>query len=493
MTDLAIIGREGRVLSFYLMLALSVVVAVMGLSAGSAAVVIGAMLLAPLMTPVLATAASLAMGLFAKATTAALTVIAASIGSIGLSWALAWAFVPDGPLSPEIIARTRPDIRDLVVALSAGLAGSYATIRPDASSSLPGVAVAVALVPPLATVGIALEADQMSYAQGALLLYVTNLAAVITPALLVFIVTGFVPPRRLATSAPRIATATVAVLVALVAVALPLYRASLRAAEDSQRQTEAESVIDEWLGDGFVDRVVDLSRLDDGRILVTVQSTDPPLDDAPVREQVAERFDAELTVLWDRIENALVTTTTTVLSDEEIRRAQLQGVVGQWLIETGAALDYRLDGLSRVEGVWRIESSGVGAAPDFGALTEVLDAETGAVDSYLFYWTERTRVDPLATTTTSPLQVQREQMQAIAAAWAGENGLELIDFVDTGTEVIVSVRGPGPAPIEPLLAGLQEVSDLPARVLFTGWTELTTSTTDPDTTTTETGQTTTTG
>ncbi len=478
MSDLAIIGREGRVLSFYLMLGLSVVVAVMGLSADSAAVVIGAMLLAPLMTPVLATAASLSMGLVSKAAGAAFTVFVASIGSIGLSWLLAWAFVPNGPLSAEIIARTRPDIRDLVVALGAGLAGSYATIRPDASSSLPGVAVAVALVPPLATVGIALEADQMSYAQGAALLYVTNLAAVTAAALGVFIVTGLVPPRRLATSKGRIGGATFVVIVALAAVALPLYRASLAAAADSQRQTDAESIIDEWLGSAAVDRVVDLSRLDDGRILVTVQSTDPPLDDAPVREAIATEFDSELTVLWDRIENAEVTTTTTILTDEEIRRAQITNIVSDWLGEVGSGLAYRLDGLSRVDGVWRIECSGVGETPEFAQLTERLDAELGEVDSYLFYWTARTEVDPLATTTTSPLQVQREQMHAVAEAWADAHELELIEFSDDGPAVVVGVRGRQEAPIEPLLAELAEVSDSDVVVQFTLWTELTTSTTE---------------
>ena len=184
---------------FSVMLGLSVVVAVMAMSADSAAVVIGAMLLAPLMQPVLATAACISMALFRKSLTAAGHVLFASIGSIALAYVLSALFV-NGDLPNEVTSRTAPDIRDLVVALAAGTAGAYATVRKDVSSSLPGVAVAVALVPPIAAVGITLEAGNDTLARGALLLYATNLAAIVLAASIVFVVTGFVPPRRLAST-----------------------------------------------------------------------------------------------------------------------------------------------------------------------------------------------------------------------------------------------------------------------------------------------------
>ncbi len=480
MSDLAITGREGRVVSFYLMLGLSVVVAVMGLSANSAAVVIGAMLLAPLMTPVLATAASLAMGLFAKAFGSATTVVVATVASIALSYVLAWAFVPDGPLSAEIIARTRPDIRDLVVALGAGVAGSYATIHPDASASLPGVAVAVALVPPLATIGIALETGQSSYVQGAALLYFTNLVAIIVASLLVFVVTGFVPARRLATRSRGIGFATIAVLAVLGAVAWPLYESSRAIVADSHRQSDAEAVIDEWLGDSSVNRVVDLSRIDEGRVLVSVESPEPPRDDAPVREEFGLRYGAELTVLWDRIEFAQITTTTTILTDEERHEATIRSAVTAWLAVNGAGLSYRLDGVGLTDEVWRIEVSGVGDTPDFAGLNALLDDEVGSVNPYLFYWSSRTRVDPLATTTTSPLQVQQEQMRAETRQWAETNGLELVGFVADPDRIQVDVAGLVEPPIEPLLASLAPISDAPVSVRFSQRTALTTSTTEAE-------------
>jgi uncharacterized hydrophobic protein (TIGR00271 family) len=132
---------------FALMLGLSVLVAVMGLSAGSAAVVIGAMLLAPLMTPVMGIAAALAMFVPRYVFRSLLVVGVASVAAVGASYLVA-VILPEGPLSAEILARTRPDLRDLIVTLAAGAAGAYATVRRDVSASLPGVAVAVALVPP---------------------------------------------------------------------------------------------------------------------------------------------------------------------------------------------------------------------------------------------------------------------------------------------------------------------------------------------------------
>ena len=123
-------------------------------------------------------------------------------------------------------SRTAPDIRDLVVALAAGTAGSYATVRKDASSSLPGVAVAVALVPPLAAVGISLEAGNLTFAWGAMLLYTTNLFAIVVAGFVVFVVTGFVPPRRLATTFRRSSLAAAAVGIVVIAIARPLHSGS---------------------------------------------------------------------------------------------------------------------------------------------------------------------------------------------------------------------------------------------------------------------------
>ncbi len=159
-------STEGWAVRFGVMMALSIVVAVMGLSADSAAVVIGAMLLAPLMTPVMGVAAAVAMALPSLILRPLAYVASATVGGVFGSFVLG-AVLSTGPLSAELLSRTSPDVRDLLVALAAGAAGAYAIVRPDVSASLPGVAVAVALVPPLASVGLALEAGRGDLARGA--------------------------------------------------------------------------------------------------------------------------------------------------------------------------------------------------------------------------------------------------------------------------------------------------------------------------------------
>jgi uncharacterized hydrophobic protein (TIGR00271 family) len=231
---------------FAFMLGLSVVIAGKGLAADSAAVVIGAMLIAPLMTPVLAVAACLSMGWIRLGLRSAFTVVLASMASIALAWLLS-RLVPNGGLTGEELARTGPALTDLLVALAAGLAGGYATVRTDVSSSLPGVAVAVALVPPLATVGITLQNGRTDLAKGALLLYVVNLLAIVLAGMAVFIATGFVPSRRLTQFRGRVGLAVVATFIALVVAAAPLAAATDSAISRARTTQRVNTVATTWL------------------------------------------------------------------------------------------------------------------------------------------------------------------------------------------------------------------------------------------------------
>ena len=93
----------------------------------------------------------------------------------------------------EIMSRTRPTLLDLGVAIASGLAGAYAVARKGVATALPGVAVAVALVPPLATMGIGLALGDLSIAAGAFLLFITNFAAIVVMGGLAFLLLGFGP------------------------------------------------------------------------------------------------------------------------------------------------------------------------------------------------------------------------------------------------------------------------------------------------------------
>lgn len=233
---------------FSVMMGLSVMISVMGLSLNSVAVVIGAMLIAPLMTPVLGISAALVMGWFGRLRNSVVLVVLGSIGSVALSWALT-SVLPssDRILTTEVLSRTSPDLRDLIVALAAGAAGAYATSREDIAASLSGVAVAVALVPPLSVIGFALSIGRFDLARGALLLYVVNLFAIVLVGAGVFLASGFVPRGRLRTVSTRIRVGVAVVALALVAVAVPLTIASVRSASRAQVSQTVNQTIVTWL------------------------------------------------------------------------------------------------------------------------------------------------------------------------------------------------------------------------------------------------------
>jgi len=178
--------RGGRTsVDFVIMLMLSAGIASLGLIQGSAAVVIGGMLVAPLMTPILGAGLALVQGnlLQFRASVLAMTV--------GIGGALATAMVigslsPWQDLSSEIVARGAPNLFDLGIAVLSGVAAAYSLSRPGLAGTLVGVAVAVALVPPLCAVGIALVKAHFQIALGALVLFVTNLLAIALGAAAVF-------------------------------------------------------------------------------------------------------------------------------------------------------------------------------------------------------------------------------------------------------------------------------------------------------------------
>jgi uncharacterized hydrophobic protein (TIGR00271 family) len=186
---------------FFLMVLLSCGIATFGLITDSTAVIIGAMLVAPLMSPILglSLASVVARGrIFRRA---ALALIEGTAMAIVLSTFLGWLskILPFDfliVLPNEVIARTHPSPFDLGIALAGGAAAAYALANPRLSATLPGVAIATAIMPPLCTVGIGLATSNWSVALGATLLFVTNLAAISFAGILVFVSLGFRPLER---------------------------------------------------------------------------------------------------------------------------------------------------------------------------------------------------------------------------------------------------------------------------------------------------------
>lgn len=181
---------------FFVMITLTAGIAALGLLLNSPAVIIGAMLVAPLMTAILGMGLSIVMGdtrfFWISASTTVRGMLLAVI--TGLLVALV---VPGDAVTNEILSRVHPTLLDLGVALVSGVAAAYAISRRDVSAALAGVAIAAALAPPLTTVGIGVQMRDWTIAGGALLLFLTNMVSIVASGGLMFFLLGFHPdPSR---------------------------------------------------------------------------------------------------------------------------------------------------------------------------------------------------------------------------------------------------------------------------------------------------------
>lgn len=161
---------------FNFMLVIAGGIATIGLLLNSPAVIIGAMLISPLMGPIVAGGIALATLDVDLGRQAARTLALGIAAAVAFTAAIV-LLSPVRELTPELLARTRPNLFDLVVAVLSGAAGGYALIR-GRGGAIVGVAIATALMPPLATVGYGIATAQWAVARGALLLFVTNMAAI---------------------------------------------------------------------------------------------------------------------------------------------------------------------------------------------------------------------------------------------------------------------------------------------------------------------------
>ncbi|MEL7069637.1 MAG: TIGR00341 family protein [Cyanobacteria bacterium J06581_3] len=182
-------------LSYYVMLFLSGVIAVLGLLAGSTAAIIGAMIVAPLMGPIVAMAFAITMNNRRLLKQSGLSVLTGSLLTIFTAY-LITRLLGITTLNPEILQRTQPTLIDLAVGLAAGAAGSFAKTRREIADALPGVAIAVALVPPLSVIGIGLALGSRPVTVGSTLLFLTNLCGIVLSSGLVFIWQDYGSVRR---------------------------------------------------------------------------------------------------------------------------------------------------------------------------------------------------------------------------------------------------------------------------------------------------------
>lgn len=181
--------------SFLVMMILATLIATFGLFGDSSPVIIGAMILAPIIAPIV----SFSMGMVRYDTNMLKTGIVTIL--IGTAVSLIFAagvsiIIPLKVLTGEINARLSPNLLDMGIAVASGIAAAYAHAKEGIAKSLAGVAIAVALVPPLAVAGIGIGWWDWEVFSGAFLLYLTNLAGIIMFAGITFLFLGFAPFRR---------------------------------------------------------------------------------------------------------------------------------------------------------------------------------------------------------------------------------------------------------------------------------------------------------
>lgn len=173
----------------------SCVIATFGLLSNSAAVIIGAMIVAPLMLPIRGLAFGALKGnisLFRKGLTA---IVIGTIIAIILAWFLG-SLVRVPNFGSEVVARSKPTLLDLGIAVAAGGISAFAKVQPKVSGTLAGTAIAVALMPPICVIGLGLSHANWSLSLGASLLYLTNLLGITLSCMLTFLIAGYIPLYR---------------------------------------------------------------------------------------------------------------------------------------------------------------------------------------------------------------------------------------------------------------------------------------------------------
>lgn len=253
----------GKLLAWWVMLVLSVTIATFGVLQDSTAVVIGAMIVAPLMVPILGSAAAVVNVRPRRFASSMFMVASGTVGAIVLAMIIAtWTpFVVPLDTNSQITSRINPNVIDMGIALAAGAAGAFATVNRRVASSIAGVAIAVALVPPLAVVGINLQAGLLSDAWGALLLFLTNLVSIQLSAIVVLLLTGYTSRERLQSNREGIIGAFGTLLAVMLIILVPLTLAVQSALTSAQRSSTASKITQDWLDTSPDPEQLDLDSL----------------------------------------------------------------------------------------------------------------------------------------------------------------------------------------------------------------------------------------
>jgi hypothetical protein len=397
--------------------------------------------------------------------------------------------LPDGPLPGELTSRTSPDLRDLLVALAAGTAGAYATVRSDVSSALPGVAVAVALVPPLAAIGMAWEAGRGDLTRGAALLYAANLSAIVIAAAVVFLVTGFVPPRRLRETSLRVVAGAAGATALMITVAIPLAIASVSEAHAGRDRDRVHEAVDGWLAGAGDD--LDAVRVDGDTVRISVTGPNPPPATDDLERTIISILgpSAQVEVRWTQTQAPPTEATSTPDPDafnDAVRSAAVRAAVDDWLATAAGTHDIQALEVDDTE--VRIDLTSSTPPPPVGELSDRLADELGLAVPVVVNWTQRTTFVPGDET----IEAIRSAAAQAAQEWAGQQDEVVVGAVRYEPPLMdVDLLGEASGDVDDLEERLAAVAPVDTRVTI--WltprrrvVPTTTTTTSSTTTTTST-------
>lgn len=289
--DLSTGDSRAKRSAFWTMLTLSSVIAAGGVLTDSTATVIGAMIIAPLSTPIM----GIALDIVRQSRTGAVRTVFLGcllVISVGVLFSLVVPGGYDLLRNAQIAGRTSPGLMDLVAALATGSAGAVGLARRDVAAVLPGVAIAISLVPPLVVVGVCLGQLDLWQAAGALVLFLSNLLALVSAGMVVFAASGYGKPREHRNrQAARRAHLALGLLFA--AVFVPLAANTAATVMIAVWTNRVEEAADRWLAgqpDSAVTSVQLVSRT--MHVEVLVEEAAPPTDDllADLRGRIPDRF-----------------------------------------------------------------------------------------------------------------------------------------------------------------------------------------------------------
>lgn len=185
----SLLAESNLEINYIVLILGSCLIATLGLLSDSAAVIIGAMIIAPLMLPIRGLAFGALEGnilLFRKAT---ISIVTGTTFAIFLAW-LVGLLVGFPEFGSEVLARSRPTLLDLGIAIAAGGISGFAKVQPKIAETLAGTAIAVALMPPICVIGLGLSQANLALTMGATVLYLTNLLGITLACMVTFLITG---------------------------------------------------------------------------------------------------------------------------------------------------------------------------------------------------------------------------------------------------------------------------------------------------------------